>query len=83
MTFSFDTTYKNLDSSLYSRVTPESITNPEILVRNHGLCADLGLDPAELNATIQQAKTSWKNQSPRHMQATSMGVLPSWATGER
>nr|WP_238387038.1 YdiU family protein [Natrialba swarupiae] len=41
-----------MDSSLYSRVTPESITNPEILVRNHGLCADLGLDPAELNATI-------------------------------
>ena len=52
MTFSFDTTYKNLDESLYSRVTPKSIANPEIVVRNDELCADLGLDPAELNATI-------------------------------
>src|SRR6056297_2691210 len=52
MTFSFDTTYKNLDPSLYSRVTPKSIANPEIVIRNDWLCADLGLDPAELNATI-------------------------------
>ncbi|MFC7251914.1 YdiU family protein [Halomicroarcula sp. GCM10025324] len=52
MTFSFDTTYKNLDSDLYSRVTPKSIANPEILLLNDGLCADLGLDTAELNANI-------------------------------
>jgi uncharacterized protein YdiU (UPF0061 family) len=52
MTFSFDTTYKNLDSDLYSRATPNSIANPEILLLNDGLCADLGLDTVELNANI-------------------------------
>jgi len=52
MAFSFDTTYKNLDSDLYSRVTPKSIATPEILLLNDGLCADLGLDTAELNAEI-------------------------------
>jgi len=52
MGFSFDTTFKNLDSNLYSRVTPKSIDTPEILVRNDELCADLGLDTAELTATI-------------------------------
>jgi uncharacterized protein YdiU (UPF0061 family) len=52
MPFSFDTTYKDLDSNLYSRVAPRSITNPEILVLNDGLCADLGLDTAKLNAKI-------------------------------
>lgn len=52
MPFSFDTTYKNVDSNLYSRVTPESISNPEILFLNDGLCADLGLDTAELDAEI-------------------------------
>ncbi|WP_324666200.1 protein adenylyltransferase SelO [Haloarcula sediminis] len=52
MPYSFDTTYKNLDSNLYSRVTPKSIANPETLLLNDGLCADLGLDTAELNAKI-------------------------------
>ncbi|MEY7851370.1 YdiU family protein [Natrarchaeobius sp. A-rgal3] len=52
MAFSFDTTYKNLDSNLYSRVTRKSIANPEILVCNDGLCADLGLDTAKLDAEI-------------------------------
>jgi len=52
MVFSFDTTYKNLDSNLYSRVTPKSIANPDILLLNDGLCADLGLDTADLNAKI-------------------------------
>ncbi|MDS0261717.1 YdiU family protein [Haloarcula sp. S1CR25-12] len=52
MAFSFDTTYKNLDANLYSRVTPKSIANPEILLLNTGLCTDLGLDTAALNATI-------------------------------
>jgi len=52
MAFSFDTTYKKLDSNLYSRVPPKSIANPAILLLNDGLCADLGLDTAELNAKI-------------------------------
>ncbi len=52
MAFSFDTTYKRLDSNLYSRVTPQSIASPEVLVLDHELCADLGLDTAELNAKI-------------------------------
>ena len=52
MTFSFDTTYKNLDSNLYSRVTPKSIDTPEVLVRNDELCVDLGLDTANLTAEM-------------------------------
>ncbi len=52
MAFSFDTTYKNLDPNLYSRATPKRITNPDILVLNDGLCADIGLDTAELDADI-------------------------------
>ena len=50
MAFSFDTTYKQLDSSLYSRVTPKRIDDPEVLLLNDGLCADLGLDTAKLDA---------------------------------
>ncbi|MFC7057648.1 protein adenylyltransferase SelO [Halovenus salina] len=41
-----------MDSTLYSRVTPKSVANPDILLLNDELCADLGLDTAELNATI-------------------------------
>jgi len=52
MSFSFDTTYKNLDSRLYVSATPARIASPEILLRNRGLCADLGLDPADLNAAM-------------------------------
>ena len=52
MAFSFDTTYKQLDSNLYSSVTPKSIANPDTLLLNDGLSADLGLDTAELNANI-------------------------------
>jgi len=52
MPFSFDTTYKNLDANLYSSVTPKSVANPEILLLDDGLCADLGLETAELNAEI-------------------------------
>ena len=52
MVFSFNTTYKGLDSNLYSEVAPRSIGNPEILVLNDGLCADLGLDTAKLNANV-------------------------------
>ncbi len=52
MAYSFDTTYKNLDSSLYSRATPKNIANPETLILNDELCADLGLDTADLNAKI-------------------------------
>ena len=52
MGFSFDTTYKELDSSLYSRVTPERIAHPEVLVRNDGVCADLGLETAKLDAEM-------------------------------
>ena len=52
MGFSFDTTYKDLDASLYSRVTPERIAHPEVLVRNDGVCADLGLETAKLDAEM-------------------------------
>ncbi len=52
MPFSFDTTYKNVNENLYSRVTPKQIADPELLVRNEQVCADLGLDPAALTAPI-------------------------------
>ncbi len=52
MSFSFDTTYRDLDSKLYSRVRPKDIDNPEILVLNEELCDDLGLDKTELNSQI-------------------------------
>jgi uncharacterized protein YdiU (UPF0061 family) len=52
MVFSFNTTYKDLDSNLYSLVTPKSIDNPEILVLNEELTSDLGLDTAKINANI-------------------------------
>jgi len=52
MAFSFDTTYKDLDSTLYSRVSPRSIAAPEILVLNDGLSADLGLETAKLSPEI-------------------------------
>ncbi len=52
MPFSFDTTYKDLDSKLYSRVKPKDIDNPEVLVLNEELCDDLGLNKVELNSQI-------------------------------
>ncbi len=52
MPLSFDTTYKNLDTKLYSRVKPKDIDNPEVLVLNEGLCHDLGLHKEELNSQI-------------------------------
>jgi uncharacterized protein YdiU (UPF0061 family) len=52
MPLSFDTTYKNLDTKLYSRVKPEDIDNPEVLVLNDDLCHDLGVHKEELNSQI-------------------------------
>lgn len=52
MSLSFDTTYKDLDSNLYSRVTPEDINNPEILLLNEDLCDGLGLNKEDLNSQI-------------------------------
>lgn len=52
MPFSFDTSYKNLDSKLYSAVTPKDIDNPEVLVFNEALSDDLGVDEAALTDQI-------------------------------
>ena len=52
MPLSFDTTYKDLDPKLYSRVKPKDIDNPEVLALNEDLCDDLGLDKEELNRQI-------------------------------
>ena len=52
MVFSFHTTYKNLDETLYATATPKRITNPEILIRNDEVCADLGLDATKLDAQV-------------------------------
>ena len=52
MPFSFDTTYKQLDSELYSTATPSDIENPELLLLNKSLCDDLGLEESELTGQI-------------------------------
>jgi len=52
MPLSFDTTYKDLDPKLYSRVKAKNIDNPEVLVLNEDLCDDLGLDTEELTSQI-------------------------------
>lgn len=52
MPLSFDTTYKNLDSKLYSRAKPKDIDNPDILLFNEDLCDDLGLNKEDLNGQI-------------------------------
>ncbi len=52
MPFSFDTSYKDLDSTLYSRAKPKSIDNPEVLVRNEAVIGDLGLHKADLTSQI-------------------------------
>ncbi len=52
MPFSFDTTYKDLDATLYSRVTPKTVETPRVLIRNGDLCADLDVDEAELSGQI-------------------------------
>lgn len=52
MPLSFDITYKDLDSNLYSRVKPKDIDNPEILLLNEDLCDGLGLDKEDLNSQI-------------------------------
>jgi uncharacterized protein YdiU (UPF0061 family) len=52
MSFLFDTSYKDLDPKLYSRVKPKDVDNPQILAFNEDLCGDLGLDKEELNSQI-------------------------------
>ena len=52
MPFSFDTTYKQLDSELYSTATPSDIENPELLLLNKSLCDDLGLEESELTGQL-------------------------------
>jgi len=52
MPFSFDTTYKQLDSELYSTATPSDIENPELLLLNKSLCDDPGVDESELTGQI-------------------------------
>ena len=52
MPFSFDTSYKDLDSKLYSIAKPKSIDDPEVLVLNEHLCNDLGLHRDDLSSQI-------------------------------
>jgi Uncharacterized conserved protein len=52
MAFSFDTSYKELDAKLYSRVTPKDIDNPEILLFNEALCDDLGIDAEAVTGQV-------------------------------
>lgn len=52
MPFSFDTTYKDLDSKLYSTAKPKDVDDPEVLVFNQNLCSDLGLNGEDLNDQV-------------------------------
>lgn len=52
MAFSFDTSYKDLDSKLYSGATPKNIDDPEILVLNADLCDALGLNKEDLDSQL-------------------------------
>ncbi len=52
MPLSLDTTYKDLDSRLYSRAKPKDVDSPEVLLLDEGLCDDLGLNKEELNGRI-------------------------------
>ena len=52
MPLSLDTTYKDLDSRLYSRAKPRDIDNPAVLLLNEDLCDDLGLNKDDLNSRI-------------------------------
>jgi len=52
MSLSFDTTYKDLNSKLYSRVRPKDVDNPEVLLFNEAVCNELGLDREELDSQI-------------------------------
>ena len=52
MAFSFDTSYKELDPTLYAGVTPKDIDDPETLLFNETLCDDLGIDAAAATGQI-------------------------------
>ncbi len=52
MPFSFDTTYTDTAPSLYSRVTPNRVARPDVLLLNDELCAELGLDTAALTGDV-------------------------------
>ncbi len=52
MPFSFDTTYKNLPATLYSKAEPRDVDTPTILVFNQQLCDDLGLNKEKLDSQI-------------------------------
>ncbi|QAU14151.1 hypothetical protein EKH57_16500 [Halorubrum sp. BOL3-1] len=52
MPFSFDTSYKDLDSKLYSTAKPKNVDTPEVLVVNENLCNDLGLNREDLISQI-------------------------------
>ncbi len=52
MPLSFDTTYKELDPKLYSRVKPKDVDDPTVVLLNDRLCDDLGLAEEELPARV-------------------------------
>ena len=52
MSLSFDTTYKNLSTKLYSRVEPKDIDDCDVLFLNKYLCEDIGLNKDQLNDQI-------------------------------
>ncbi|MBF0271521.1 MAG: YdiU family protein [Magnetococcales bacterium] len=46
--FNFKNSYQTLPESFYARVAPVPVANPRLMVFNHALAAELGLDPAAL-----------------------------------
>lgn len=46
----FDNSYARLPDRFFARLTPEPVTAPELIRVNHGLAAELGIDPAALES---------------------------------
>jgi uncharacterized protein YdiU (UPF0061 family) len=54
VSWSFDNSYLSLPEQLYSRVTPTSVSNPELVAFNAQLTTELGLDALSLNASAAE-----------------------------
>ena len=47
--WNFDNTYLKLPSSMLSKIIKDSVKDPEIIIFNHDLSKDIGLDFSEIN----------------------------------
>ncbi len=50
MHWNFHQTYTQLPAALFSRVLPAKVPQPDLVIMNHALAAEMGLDPALLSS---------------------------------